>query len=134
VTTEKEDVGVDDLQDHRPQLTPSLLPLLVGGLPEQGRVHGSEQSEGIPVSVRTLTACPDEPLYADPTSRDYSASRTSSAAQARTACASLVLLGQAAGSGHPTELADVVRAVEKIYDNRHHLRQHPPAPPASTAH
>ncbi|MFD0032113.1 hypothetical protein ACFVJK_28310 [Streptomyces sp. NPDC127172] len=128
-------MGVGDLQDHRPQLTPSLLPLLVGGLLEQGRVHGSEQSEGIPVSVRTLTACPDEPLYAVPTSRDYSASRTSSAPEARTACASLVLLGQAAGSGmlldHPTELADVVRAVEKIYDNRHHLRQHPPA---STAH
>ncbi|MFC9670021.1 DegT/DnrJ/EryC1/StrS family aminotransferase [Streptomyces sp. NPDC056949] len=96
------------------------------------------RAEGIPVSVRTLTACPDEPLYADPTSCDHSPSQTSAAAQARTACASLILLGQAAGSGmlldHPTELADVVRAVEKIYDNSHHLRQHPPNPPASTAH
>lgn len=34
----------------------------------------------------------------------------------------------------PSELADVVRAVEKVYDNRNHLRQHLPDPPASTAH
>ncbi|WP_329581299.1 DegT/DnrJ/EryC1/StrS family aminotransferase [Streptomyces sp. NBC_01361] len=45
------------------------------------------RAEGIPVSVRPLTACHDEPLYADPTTRDHSPSRTSSAAQARTACA-----------------------------------------------
>lgn len=30
------------------------------------------RAEGIPVSVRPLTACPGEPLSADPTSRDHS--------------------------------------------------------------
>ncbi|MGW3493140.1 DegT/DnrJ/EryC1/StrS family aminotransferase [Streptomyces sp. NPDC001020] len=85
------------------------------------------RAEGIPVSLRDLVACPDEPIYADVTSRDYSSSRTASAAQARAACARLVLLGQAAGSGllfeEPAELADVVRAVEKIHENRRHLRR-----------
>ncbi|WP_405814164.1 DegT/DnrJ/EryC1/StrS family aminotransferase [Streptomyces sp. NBC_01390] len=85
------------------------------------------RAEGIPVSLRDLVACPDEPIYANATSRDYSSSRTASAAQARAACARLVLLGQAAGSGlllnESAELADVVRAVEKIHENRHHLRR-----------
>lgn len=85
------------------------------------------RAEGIPVSSRDLIACPDEPIYADATSRDYSSSRTASAARARAACARLVLLGQAAGSGllfeESVELADVVRAVEKIHENRRHLRR-----------
>ncbi|MFD9483378.1 DegT/DnrJ/EryC1/StrS family aminotransferase [Streptomyces sp. NPDC059991] len=85
------------------------------------------QAEGIPVSARDLIACPDEPIYADISSRDYSRSRTASAEQARTACSTLVLLGQAAGSGllldEPTELTDVARAVQKIHENRHHLHQ-----------
>ncbi|MEU1456846.1 DegT/DnrJ/EryC1/StrS family aminotransferase [Streptomyces avermitilis] len=83
------------------------------------------RAEGIPVLGRDLAACPDEPIYADATSRDYSSSRTASATQARAACARLVLLGQAAGSGllfeESAELADVVRAVEKIHENRCHL-------------
>ncbi|WP_406319791.1 hypothetical protein [Streptomyces sp. NBC_00118] len=94
------------------------------------------RAEGIPVSVRPLTACPGEPLSADPTSRDHSPSRTSSATQARTACASLNLLGQAARSSmlldDPSELADDTRAVEKIYNNSHHLHRHPPTPPATS--
>ncbi|AVH60668.1 MULTISPECIES: DegT/DnrJ/EryC1/StrS family aminotransferase [Streptomyces] len=85
------------------------------------------RAEGIPVSRRDLVACPDEPIYADATSRDYSSSRTASAAQARAACARLVLLGQTAGSGllfeESEELADVVRAVEKIHKNLRHLRR-----------
>ncbi|MFE9997501.1 DegT/DnrJ/EryC1/StrS family aminotransferase [Streptomyces avermitilis] len=83
------------------------------------------RAEGIPVSSRDLVACPDEPIYAEATSRDYSTSRTASATQARAACARLVLLGQAAGSGllfeESAELADVVHAVEKIHENRCHL-------------
>lgn len=63
-------------------------------------------------------------------------SRTSSATQARTACASLNLLGQAARSSmlldDPSELADDTRAVEKIYNNSHHLHRHPPTPPATS--
>ncbi|GGU43890.1 DegT/DnrJ/EryC1/StrS family aminotransferase [Streptomyces violascens] len=92
-----------------------------------GAFRAALRAEGIPVSTRNLIACPDEPVYADTASRDHSRSRTASAEQAREACATLVLLGQAAGSGllleEPTELADVVRAVEKIHENRHHLRQ-----------
>lgn len=33
----------------------------------------------------------------------------------------------------PSELA-VVRAVEKVYDNLHHLRRHAPIPPAASKH
>ncbi|WP_338702283.1 hypothetical protein V2W30_33255 [Streptomyces sp. Q6] len=83
----------------------------------------------VPVSVRDLTACPDEPLYADPASRDFSSSRTASATQARATCPNLVLLGQATGSGilldTPPELTDVVRATQKICENRHHLLKAP---------
>ncbi|MFE7504654.1 DegT/DnrJ/EryC1/StrS family aminotransferase [Promicromonospora sp. NPDC057488] len=86
-------------------------------------------AEGIPVQRRDLIACPDEPIYADANSRDYSSSRTASAAQARAACASVVLLGQATGSGllfeKPEELVDVVRAVEKIHENQHLLLDEP---------
>ncbi|WP_327356360.1 DegT/DnrJ/EryC1/StrS family aminotransferase [Streptomyces sp. NBC_01304] len=92
-----------------------------------GAFRAALRAEGIPVSTRDLIACPDEPIYADITNRDYSSSRTVSAEQARAACSTLVLLGQAAGSGllleGPKELADVVRAVEKIHENRHQLRQ-----------
>ncbi|MEV0093694.1 DegT/DnrJ/EryC1/StrS family aminotransferase [Streptomyces sp. NPDC050738] len=96
-----------------------------------GLVRRALHAEGIPVSMRPLTACPDEPLYADPNRRDHAPSRTSSAAQARTACSTLILLGQPAGSGMlldaPAELLDVVRALEKIHYNR--LRLQPLAPP-----
>ncbi|WP_345556840.1 hypothetical protein [Streptomonospora halophila] len=44
---------------------------------------------------------------------------------ARIACARLILLGQAAGSGmlldEPRELADVTRAAKKIYNNHSQL-------------
>ncbi|MGX1668576.1 DegT/DnrJ/EryC1/StrS family aminotransferase [Streptomyces sp. NPDC055400] len=106
-----------------------------------GAFRAALRAEGIPVSTRDLIACPDEPVYADITSRDYSSSRTVSAEQARAACSTLVLLGQAAGSGllleGPTELADVVRTVEKIHENRHHLRQEqrrPARPRVSSDH
>ena len=83
------------------------------------------RAEGIPVGLRDLIACPDEPIYADAAAQDYAPSRTESCARARAACTRLVLFGQAAGSGmlldDPSELADVVRAVEKIHDNRGQL-------------
>ncbi|MEU3741941.1 DegT/DnrJ/EryC1/StrS family aminotransferase [Streptomyces sp. NPDC032198] len=92
-----------------------------------GAFRAALRAEGIPASTRGLVACPDEAVYADITSRDYSSSRTVSAEQARVACSTLVLLGQAAGSGllleGPSELTDVVRAVEKIHENRIRLRQ-----------
>ncbi|WP_164784878.1 DegT/DnrJ/EryC1/StrS family aminotransferase [Streptomyces griseoviridis] len=85
------------------------------------------RAEGIPVGLRDLMACPDEPIYADAASPDYAHSRTVSCTQARAACTTLVLFGQAAGSGmlldDPSELADVVRAVEKIHDNCGQLRE-----------
>lgn len=96
------------------------------------------RAEGIPASIRDLIACTDEPIYADPTNRDFSPSRTASAALARVACTKLVLLGQAAGSGmlldDPPELADVVRAVHKVYDNRRHLPSDPTAVQTSLTH
>lgn len=86
------------------------------------------RAEGIPVVVRDLTACPDEPLYADPAGRDHSASRAVSCHYARDACSRLVLLGQPAGSGllleAPDELADVVRAMTKIHENRSQLHHY----------
>lgn len=85
------------------------------------------RAEGIPVVLRDLIACPDEPVYADAASQDHARSRTVSCARARAACKKLVLFGQAAGSGmlleDPSELADVVRAVEKIHDNMGQLRE-----------
>ncbi|MDT0478021.1 DegT/DnrJ/EryC1/StrS family aminotransferase [Streptomyces sp. DSM 41014] len=85
------------------------------------------RAEGIPVGLRDLTACPDEPIYADDTTRDYSHSRTVSCTRARAACTRLVMFGQAAGSGmlldDSSELTDVVRAVEKIHDNCGQLRE-----------
>ncbi|WP_411133166.1 DegT/DnrJ/EryC1/StrS family aminotransferase [Streptomyces sp. C10] len=85
------------------------------------------RAEGIPVGLRDLIACPDEPIYADSAVRDYAHSRTVSCTQARAACTRLVLFGQAAGSGmlleDPSELADVVRAVEKVHDNCGPLRE-----------
>ncbi|MFE5406184.1 DegT/DnrJ/EryC1/StrS family aminotransferase [Streptomyces sp. NPDC056580] len=85
------------------------------------------RAEGIPVVLRDLIACPDEPIYANAASQDYACSRIVSCTQTRAACTKLVLLGQAAGSGmlldDPSELADVVRAVEKIHDNCDQLRE-----------
>ncbi|MFF3354134.1 DegT/DnrJ/EryC1/StrS family aminotransferase [Streptomyces sp. NPDC002917] len=85
------------------------------------------RAEGIPVGRRDLIACPDEPIYADATAQDHAHSRTVSCTRARAACTKLVLFGQAAGSGmlldDPSELADVVRAVEKIHDNCGQLRE-----------
>lgn len=94
------------------------------------------RAEGIPVGLRTIRACPDEPIYADQANSDYSPSRTVSCANARAACARVVLLGQAAGSGllldTPEDLDDVTRAVTKIYDNRRELRaEHPDRTAAS---
>ncbi|MFD9173195.1 DegT/DnrJ/EryC1/StrS family aminotransferase, partial [Streptomyces diastaticus] len=85
------------------------------------------RAEGIPVGLRDLIACPDEPIYADAAAQDYAPSRTVSCARARAACTRLVLFGQAAGSGMlldaPSELVDVVHAVEKIHKNRGQLRE-----------
>lgn len=85
------------------------------------------RAEGIPVGLRDLIACPDEPIYADGAAQDYSNSRTVSCTQARAACTRLVLFGQATGSGmlleDPSELTDVVRAVEKVHDNCGQLRE-----------
>lgn len=85
------------------------------------------RAEGIPVGLRDLIACPDEPIYADAAAQDYAHSRTVSCTRARAACTRLVLFGQAAGSGmlleDPSELADVVRAVEKIRDNCDQFRE-----------
>jgi dTDP-4-amino-4,6-dideoxygalactose transaminase len=100
-------------------------PLAYGGIPTSA-FRASLRAEGIPVGTRDLTACPDEPLYSDPASIDFSISRTASALCARTACTRLVLLGQPAGSGllldEPAELLDVHRALLKIYENRAQLR------------
>lgn len=92
-----------------------------------GSLRAALRAEGIPASVSELTACPDEPLYADRTSPDFTASRLVSCAHARAACSTLVLLGQPAGSGlllaEPDELADVARALHKLHDNRSALHR-----------
>lgn len=88
------------------------------------RFRAALRAEGIPVGRGTLIPCSDEPIYADHTNPDYTPARVIADTHARIACARLVLLGQAAGSGmlldEPTELADITRAVEKIYNNRSH--------------
>ncbi|GAA3744634.1 DegT/DnrJ/EryC1/StrS family aminotransferase [Salinactinospora qingdaonensis] len=85
------------------------------------------RAEGIPVGRGTLIPCSDEPIYADPANPDYAPARVAADTHARNTCARLVLLGQAAGSGmlldEPTELADVTRAAEKIYNNRSRLHE-----------
>jgi len=89
------------------------------------------RAEGIPVGARPIRACPDEPIYADEATSDHSPSRTVSCANARAACARVILLGQATGSGllldDPDDLDDVTRAVTKIYDNRRDLHAWHPA-------
>jgi hypothetical protein len=100
-----------------------------------GAFRAALRAEGIPIGLRSIRACPDEPIYADPTTSDYSRSRTVSCTNARTACAKVVLLEQATGSGlllgDPDDLDDVTRAVTKIYGNRRELRAWQPTQTAA---